>query len=648
MFYSDLPPTLKEYINENSAFLKKIGVKVFSVIQIDGHRFNASEFWLSMGKAYRGEEPELKTVDSEAFIKIKVEINEVRYCIRGEQISEKWKRLVNPDLILAHPEAEEIRQILGKFRRRLDLSQLELNQEIEALLNEPDLLKRSDRWRDLTEKSYPEHERKLREELRSGNINLSNLIPSLETVFHFLRIDETFLRKESAALAESKFEELQKSCGPQGFISRFLGMPMNHGAILDDAVAMLDFDELRSLIKNLLKNEVRSPLGLIQLVRLLGSEPALTYEPFQRLRSGLINKILTSGFLEHSDAFLTVLRWVENNLQIKSGFKNLSSKNRTFISWIVTHRIYCQFTEFQIEPKWVYETFSSVEVRFSTFLLSRDEVLNDVSYAKNVSAHQLVICGLFYALNGNLSLSSKQISSLNEVMRRKDSEDSMLDFSIYRELDNQTNYLSSFLNRSPLICFRDLVGEKREDTSVSPMLNEMLEGDDKKVAPWNLLEIAYGRGQVPLSLRTAFVQRVLRTQFVKLMSEHQDLGLSAFRYACWQSANVYSGELKHHLKEQAAEIVRHFAKENESSTKDGLFKAGVDAHKFLEALVKLSVHTEDSLENVRELSGLVKTLSQIDFRLLGDFRPYIEKMYWDFPLEYKVHLGPLVALVRSV
>ena len=643
--YQDFPEKLKQYLNDNCAQeIAKIGINVFNIVDIAQHKFQIGDFLKAVNLAHKDKIKTVTSIEEKQRIHIKL-INSLPHyniLVDGEQ-GDKWILLSNSDLVLFGENFHAIEKYIKSCQVDLDIGASEIDKVISHVAGEADLVKRSNIWQDYAVLSYNVFLQDFKNELNRRNLSYNKIIPRLSTLLHFLRTQD--VARNTTSIADLKFINLKNIYGSAEALNRILGTPLSLDSSIEDLVVELDELELNSFIKSVLRSNM-SPPSMLHLIRLLSSEKKLKTGKYKRLRSRLLNYCLSENYLKHIESFLSVLRWVDMRLQTIAEYKNLGSKNRVFLAWIIAHHAYLEVKDM---TDWIRELFGEkLEQRFSTVLFSRESMLSDVANPSNFTVHQFIACGLSYALNGKNELTASQVQRVNEIFLVGSEESKALRISLFRSLEEQSNHLGSFLSRNPARCFEELVNNSTTVASTVHEIGGLLNSPESNNTIWGLLEVAYGKCEVPLSLRSKLTERLKSTDFVELFKSDLPTGLQAYRFACIQSANIFSEDLRKYLRGQAYEIVRYLSQKDLSNNSASLFPTRSNAHSFLEALIRLSVHSDNVIENIKEFSLIIKNLSGAEYRVLMDFRLYIEKMFWDLPLEYRACFGPLVALTKSV
>ena len=638
-FYEDLPNGIKDTISEDAAFLKRIGISTYKVMSLANKSFKAKEFLSAVRKAYRGKKAQVQCVDSEAKIEIEIQEGEIFFQIEENKKKSKGLYLSGKQFKLCNPDRNEVRRVIESSASDLDLSSSDLSSAIRRIQGSSNLEERINIWNSFAERSYENHILAINDHLMKQQISYPEIVPDAKVVQHYLRIGDN----QHFSSIDETLKTLSETFNVTEAIGRLAGLPTDIGQILEEEVKGGDEISNKNLVKRLLK-ECHSPMGVLHLLRLLSIEKLKEKREYARLRTHLLKKMISDEFFIRSESFLTVLSWVEDRLQTSYQYRTLPSAERTLFAWIISHQTFSQFTKFNVDPKWISENFPKVPSPLSSFIFSKDEMLNDVSYPQYITTQRLISSGLFYGLDGSVPLDNQLATSLSA--RYFDENGRNKDLALFRSVEAQTNNLHSFLNLSPLMCYQELIGAN-EKTDINAVCGEWLDdpsNENREI--WVLLEMIYGRGRLPDGIKEKFLHKITAVNFVDLISYNRALGLRSFRFACSQHANEVSRDLEAKLKLEALKIVKYFSSEA-TPTSTSLLGNNHYIHYFLESVIKLGCLSNDPIKNISSFSSIITELSREDFRLFSDLNWYIEKMYWDFPLELRTHISQLITYARS-
>ena len=346
--YNDLPDPLREELNLDTGFMAKIGFRLRPTAEAFGLDFDHDEFLKAASEAINGREAILSTLERDREVKfIPFNLDNGNKAICLDEPGTEKKVISEATLELLLESSEEREAVLRRNRSWFDCSRETFEKAVAEIVSIEEPSRRIEEARSWIKNSATVYYSKLYQNIKTQQgFEASDLRPpSTDGLLrHYRLTTDVEAGANLHEWLESQAKGLIQDEGIKTAILRFSNLPISLPRALVNAVLDLPDEEQHTLIKELLRT-AGSPLAQIHFVHLLlrtGDEKS----SFWRLAKKIIQNLFSDEGKKKFAASLSVLKWVNEDLNYWSEFRKLPSHIRLLMIWAHANELYRLFFKF--------------------------------------------------------------------------------------------------------------------------------------------------------------------------------------------------------------------------------------------------------------------------------------------------------------
>lgn len=645
LFYQDLPDSLRNEIGRDDDFMSSIGINKQLSVTIEDLRFDPKEFVRIVREVLDGHEAIASPIGSSVQVKFqpnKGQSSHAAFVLIHPQTG-KTITIVDDTLELLTESPGRREAVLKKNRQWLDLPAKEHANVISEIVSSEDPWYRFETVKSWQRSSASVYYSRLYEKLsKESQFQFNDLMPpKASSLIRHLRLPS------SADSAISFHDALSDAArilvseeGLQSSIERLAGLPVILPDVIMEAISKFSAEEKRNFIKRLLR-EPGSPVSLLHLLFILRhlSNGASIY---LRLTRRIIGKLLDQQITVDIEAFISLLKWVNNEFGKQQDYRKLTPHVRLALVWAHTHRLFSIFTATGAPTDFLKETFDQQRITGEMFERNPDYWF-DIAHPHFIYRATFLLKGLCYGIG-------EDAASLIDDRRRK-----ILTEQAFQEMNTTRmpmpplllnfqlayNHLESYLGLEQaeiyvLLFGRDEASRLSVDslTELTEKLLEELIRTKGESSTWAYLYAVISG--LPLPEKYAKdIERVIReTNYATLFDKDITSGKLAMQTACLQIFNLKNEELRTYLKNQLATITKLVAaKKLEIASGDSSENSARELSLLLaEWALNISLAARESQNVISDFVEMLTQMLDIWPPMGSVIKPVIQSLYEELPI----------------
>ena len=573
LLFNDLPDPFREELNLDTDFMAKIGFRLRPTAEAFGLDFDHDEFLKVASEAMNGREAILSTLEGDQEVKfIPFELDNGNKAICLDESGTEKKVISEATLELLLESSEEREAVLRRNRSWFDCPRKTFEKAIAEIVSIEEPGRRIEKARSWIKNSAAVYYSKLYQNIKTQQaFETSNLRPpSTEGLLRHYRLTTDV--KAGAKLhewLENQAKDLIQDEGIKMAILRFSNLPISLPRALVNAVLDLPYEEQHTLIKELLRT-AGSPLAQIHFVHLLlhtGDEKS----SFWRLAKKIIRNLFSDEGKKKFSASLSLLKWVNEDLNYWYEFRQQPSHIRLFMIWAHANELYRLFSSLGVSDSGLEEMFQGLSYkRLPIEIFERkSDYWYDIVHPHRIQDISFLLHGLSY------SIGDKADIFVDEKLKRLFCDQGFRQFeeniflpipSLVSDSTRAQNNLHSFLGGDRGQTLSSILDEEMSDKLTTASLQEQTEqvlgNKDMEWFWWTHISALFSDLPPYAEERDRIREIILETEFADLYQKDALSGNIAFQTACLQAKHFGTKDICDYLKSELLKIVEYLEKES--------------------------------------------------------------------------------------
>lgn len=520
----DLPEEIRNRICSDTNVLTELGVRTFAAVTAGSSKFEASAFWeaakevLRTGKKVLLEASQLSIHHRNglSFLTLE-EIRTGEVSLLGEA----------PLEILSTRTAEK-EAALNWIVSAYDLSSRDaddLRQILQGSRSPAETMEKVAEYRAQSATHFYQHlQGKIR---RREGIVIGDVIPNdMCLLLRPLRLATGQSQDRPLRAMPDELDVVVQELEIGTALERLIRLPRPLSGELRKDLSTISKEERRAVLTAVLRTSRGNPVAISHLICLF-FEHSEDYPAYGRLASRLLRNTTSGAFTTLAKALLRILRHIEGELWLASGYKTLPLHHRLFALWMHASRLLEVMVQVGVDPNWIAESFGANWNRLPAEVLSMEaQYWKDVAHPTRLDTSRLLLALIAYASCSGATLSSETRDEISEAWSANPGRVVELMFDTSRE----PNAMMSFLAESSWSgLFKEdtpaMYAACRSDDLLKGIAMQLLDGGDPQL--WYQLHAQLKDASIPLEARATFSRLILETDFNQLAGAHEtDLGVA--------------------------------------------------------------------------------------------------------------------------
>ena len=438
----------------------------------------------------------------------------------------------------------------------------------------------------------------------------------------------------------------------------FSNLPISLPRALVNAVLDLPYEEQHTLIKELLRT-AGSPLAQIHFVHLLlhtGDEKS----SFWRLAKKIIRNLFSDEGKKKFSASLSLLKWVNEDLNYWYEFRQQPSHIRLFMIWAHANELYRLFSSLGVSDSELEEMFQGLSYkRLPIEIFERkSDYWYDIVHPHRIQDISFLLHGLSY------SIGDKADIFVDEKLKRLFCDQGFRQFeeniflpipSLVSDSTRAQNNLHSFLGGDRGQTLSSILDEEMSDELTTASLQEQTEqvlgNKDMEWFWWTHISALFSDLPPYAEERDRIREIILETEFADLYQKDALSGNIAFQTACLQAKHFGTKDICDYLKSELLKIVEYLEKESTEGHTDNSDNSIPKRDSFqtvIESVANISIASGQQSQEM--IAYFVEILSQV-IEIWKDSTSNIEFMVQRFckelPVSQAKAFWPLLIRLRA-
>jgi len=663
-FYEDLPKAIREELWRDTDFMTSIGLRPLAAITIDGFNFDPDEFYRAVGEAINGREVTIIPINSDSqvgFHPFEDHRGRGGFCF-DDPVTGSRKVGGNEVLELLLESPVEREAALRRNRLWFDCPNKVLDRVIAEIVSIEEPRRRIEEavsWQNSSAAIYyTDLHRKLSQ--RRGFKSNELLPQNAEGLVRHFRLKPDIgpgvaFQNALAISAETLISEE----GLQTAIERLVGLPVPLPPSLIKAVEKLSEQDRRALIKRLLRT-APSPLSKMHFVYLLLHFGDKT-SAFRRLARWAINNLLSTTGTEEFEAFLAILKWVNEEFGHWPEARAWPSHIKLAMVWSHAHRLFSIFRSAGAPNAWLREIFEKQVQRIPHEAFERDpNYWFDIAHPRLVSRVTFTLGGLSY------SLSEKAKVFIDKKLRERFANLAFPEVEgmrppalpLVRDTTRSRDGLGSFLGGDFAHRLSALLGSKNASKFKQSALKELVEQaasrlgkTSDELSAWARIHAVLGDLPPEQHLAVRLKKAISQTDFVGLFEKNANSGFLALLAASLQAINLGDQNLRCHLKDQLVRTSKILAQRESGETGRDTrgeedFSESWKAFLF-ESALNISIAAQPSGDVIAEFADLLTQIVKNWHSIIPTVKPIVQRLCEELPVRQAQQFWPLLIGLRA-
>ncbi len=665
LFY-DLPDPLREEFNLDTDFMAKIGFRLRPTAEAFGLDFDHDEFFKASSDAINGREAILSTLERDREVKfIPFNLDNGNKAICLDEPGTEKKVISEATLELLLESSEEREAVLRRNRSWFDCSRETFEKAVAEIVSIEEPGRRIEKARSWIKNSAAVYYSKLYSKLYQNiktqqGFETSDLRPpSTEGLLRHYRLTTDV--KAGAKLhewLESQAKDLIQDVGIKMAILRFSNLPISLPRALVNAVLDLSDEEQHTLIKELLIT-AGSPLAQIHFVHLLihtGDEKS----SFWRLAKKIIRNLFSDEGKKKFSASLSVFKWVNEDLNYWSEFRQLPSHIRLFMVWAHANELYRLFFSLGVSDSGLEEMFKGLSYkRLPIEIFERkSDYWYDIAHPHRVQDISFLFHGLSYSIGDKVDV------FVDEKLKRlfRDQGFQLIEENIlmpipplFSDPTRAENNLHSFLGgeRGQILSniLNKEMSEKLTTASLQELIEQVFKDKDNEGLWWMPISALFGDLPPYENLRDTIRETILKTEFADMYQKDAIGGNIAFQTACLQAKHFGTKDICDHLKSELLKMAKSFEKESPEEQADNSENSILERDSFqtvIESAANISIAAgQQSQEMIAYFVEILSQIIEIWKDDISDIESMVQRFCKELPVSQAKAFWPLLIRLRA-
>ena len=660
--YNDLPDPIQEELSRDTDFMAKIGFISRPFAEAFGLNFDHDEFFKAASEAINGREAILSTLERDREVKfLPFELDNGKKAICLDEPETEKKVISEATLELLRESSEEREAVLRRNRSWFDCSRETFEKAVAEIVSIEEPSRRIEEARSWIKNSAAVYYSKLYENIKTQQgFEASDLRPpSTEGLLrHYRLTTDVEAGANLHERLESQAKDLIQDEGIKTAILRFSNLPISLPRALVNTVLDLPYKEQHTLIKELLRT-AGSPLAQIHFVHLLlrtGDEKS----SFWRLAKKIIQNLFSDEGKKKFTASLSVLKWVNEDLNYWSEFRQLPSHIRLFMVWAHANELYRLFLSLGVSDSGLEEMFKGLSYkRLPIEIFERkSDYWYDIAHPHRIQDISFLLHGLSY------SIGDKADIFVDEKLKRLCRDQGFRQFekyiflpipSLILDSTRAQNNLHSFLGGDRGQTLSSILDEEMSDKLTTASLQEqteqVLKNKDMEWFWWTHISALFSDLSPYAEERDRIRKIILKTEFADLYQKDALSGNIAFQTACLQAKHYGTKDICDHLKSELLKIVKYIKKESTEGHTNNSEKPMPKRDSFqtvIESAANISIASgQQSQEMITHFVEILSQVIEIWKDDISDIESMVQRFCKELPVSQAKAFWPLLIRLRA-
>ena len=660
--YNDLPDPIQEELSRDTDFMAKIGFISRPFAEAFGLNFDHDEFFKAASEAINGREAILSTLERDREVKfLPFELDNGKKAICLDEPETEKKVISEATLELLRESSEEREAVLRRNRSWFDCSRETFEKAVAEIVSIEEPSRRIEEARSWIKNSAAVYYSKLYENIKTQQgFEASDLRPpSTEGLLrHYRLTTDVEAGANLHERLESQAKDLIQDEGIKTAILRFSNLPIFLPRALVNTVLDLPYKEQHTLIKELLRT-AGSPLAQIHFVHLLlrtGDEKS----SFWRLAKKIIQNLFSDEGKKKFTASLSVLKWVNEDLNYWSEFRQLPSHIRLFMVWAHANELYRLFLSLGVSDSGLEEMFKGLSYkRLPIEIFERkSDYWYDIAHPHRIQDISFLLHGLSY------SIGDKADIFVDEKLKRLCRDQGFRQFekniflpipSLILDSTRAQNNLHSFLGGDRGQTLSSILDEEMSDKLTTASLQEqteqVLKNKDMEWFWWTHISALFSDLSPYAEERDRIRKIILKTEFADLYQKDALSGNIAFQTACLQAKHYGTKDICDHLKSELLKIVKYIKKESTEGHTNNSEKPMPKRDSFqtvIESAANISIASgQQSQEMITHFVEILSQVIEIWKDDISDIESMVQRFCKELPVSQAKAFWPLLIRLRA-
>ena len=660
--YNDLPDPIQEELSRDTDFMAKIGFISRPFAEAFGLNFDHDEFFKAASEAINGREAILSTLERDREVKfLPFELDNGKKAICLDEPETEKKVISEATLELLRESSEEREAVLRRNRSWFDCSRETFEKAVAEIVSIEEPSRRIEEVRSWIRNSTAVYYSKLYQNIKTQQgFEASDLRPpSTDGLLrHYRLTTDVEAGANLHEWLESQAKGLIQDEGIKTAILRFSNLPISLPRALVNAVLDLPDEEQRTLIKELLRT-AGSPLAQIHFVHLLihtGDEKS----SFWRLAKKIIRNLFSDEGKKNFSASLSLLKWVNEDLNYWSEFRQLPSHIRLFMVWAHANELYRLFLSLGVSDSGLEEMFKGLSYkRLPIEIFERkSDYWYDIAHPHRIQDISFLLHGLSY------SIGDKADIFVDEKLKRLCRDQGFRQFekniflpipSLILDSTRAQNNLHSFLGGDRGQTLSSILDEEMSDKLTTASLQEqteqVLKNKDMEWFWWTHISALFSDLSPYAEERERIREIILETEFADLYRKDAISGNIAFQTACLQAKHYGTKDICDHLKSELLKIVKYIKKESTEGHTNNSEKPMPKRDSFqtvIESAANISIASgQQSQEMITHFVEILSQVIEIWKDDISDIESMVQRFCKELPVSQAKAFWPLLIRLRA-
>lgn len=654
-FFKDLPKAIADELAKDLAFSEMLKIQTEQVTAFDDLVFLAEPFWLEIEKTANGSPVTLETKNKKYSIEFVPD--KEGGLLYTHPITNEKKCFVIEELPILSNDNEAISDFIDSKARMLDCSPGEI-----ALLKERLITlqgkQRLEEYVRYFKVSLSVYYRDLFNNLTSGvSFDFYQLEhPQLEGLFRYLALPPYHAFNDVPCDADSIFLSIFEQFGYEEAFLRISGFPIPISNKAIENFRALPFLEQKDTFKQLLTLQ-HSPISWMHLLK-LAADAGSSQKLFSRFVRIQLKRLVTTPFIDHIDAFISVLKWLDSDLFETVSVGEYPDSAKLSLIWMHAHRLYGIFSKARVPSNFISSVFGRMSRQTKSSLFVEDSMYRqDVSHPDNLDKTSFLFVGLFYIVSDsdNHLVDENILVRTTELSKKSVNNIDIPSFALLRDSCRAMNKLSSILYGSMEDKLKDILPDADFNNFTLGSVHTLVHSSIEKLREanynypsWEFLHTVFGTFPPYDNLRDDLVTAITSYKFNPLLDISINNASFAMRTASLLFIHLNDEKLKKHLLSEIQELGMQLATMEPLNSGFHInYQASVFDTQYLhllDAIVNIAkASPENTIEEFKEavtsLLNVWPSKRSITLSVLMDF-------IYTLPIEEAKQFWPLVFYTR--
>ena len=660
--YNDLPDPIQEELSRDTDFMAKIGFISRPFAEAFGLNFDHDEFFKAASEAINGREAILSTLERDQEVKfLPFELDNGKKAICLDEPGTEKKVISEATLELLLESSEEREAVLRRNRSWFDCSRKTFEKAVAEIVSIEEPSRRIEEARSWIKNSATVYYSKLYQNIKTQQgFEASDLRPPNTDglLRHYRLTTDVEAGANLHEWLESQAKGLIQDEGIKTAILRFSNLPISLPRALVNAVLDLPDEEQHTLIKELLRT-AGSPLAQIHFVHLLlrtGDEKS----SFWRLAKKIIQNLFSDEGKKKFAASLSVLKWVNEDLNYWSEFRKLPSHIRLLMIWAHANELYRLFFSLGVSDSGLEEMFKDLSYkRLPIEIFERNsDYWYDIVHPHRIQDISFLLHGLSYSIGDKADIFvDRKLKRLfrDQGFRQLEKNIFLPIPSLVLDSTRAQNNLHSFLGGDRGQTLSSILDEEMSDKLTTASLQEQTEqvlgNKDMEWFWWTHISALFSDLPPYAEERDRIRKIILETEFADLYQKDALSGNIAFQTACLQAKHYGTKDICDHLKSELLKIVEYTKKESTEGHTDNSENPMPERDSFqtvIESAANISIASgQQSQEMITHFVEILSQVIEIWNDHISDIESMVQRFCKELPVSQAKAFWPLLIRLRA-